>query len=150
MELNPRTQQAKTTLWILWGALCMSQLLYVMVGYVIRTSATEPIPDSYQDLLTPLLLAAGVVAGGALFGVDRFLKPVPKAQMPQAYFVPFLLKMALSESVGIFGFLLFYLGAPWELFLGFVGVALLLMASFAPTDGRLLAFARDLENRPHR
>ena len=65
----------------------------------------------------------------------------PKQALKRAFglYVPrFILEMALSEAVAVFGFVLGFLGYPPVMFLPFFGLSWLAMAARFPTPGKVI------------
>lgn len=125
------------TRWILWGAMTNSLFFFLLVGYVVRSQGEPPALDpNTLWLLTLLLGGVGVLVSLVnVFWVKQLTK---KASYP----VYQILRLALGEVVGIFGMLLFFMGADWTVFLVFLGWALLLQLGAMPTDSSVEEYER--------
>lgn len=117
----------QTVLWILWGALTASLGMYAVVGYLIqqwlsRSLAIE-LPSAFVFFCGGMALVKTIVifTCGSLFA---------KQGNYQTYSI---LRWALAEAIGIYGFALFVLGASWTVFGTFLAWALLLELRLMPT-----------------
>jgi hypothetical protein len=136
---QPSAEQLQKTLWILWGALLFSMLLYGGLGLFLQTQGGLPQEtSSYSTLLIPIAMMALLETAFITMLWPKLLTP-PHGET-SAYFTPFLIRMALSESIGLFGLILLMLGAPLELLFAFLGWGILLQVSLAPTENSLHAF----------
>jgi hypothetical protein len=140
-----------TTPRILWASLLMSQLIY---AYLLLFAA--PHPDAPPDPMLPMVLAA------AAFGVaiasfvvpavlSRSMASQPTAPIMghedaaaarrramSARFVPFIVSLAMSEAVSIFGLVVGWLGHPLTTWAPFLVAGMLLTAWRFPTEARML------------
>ena len=135
---------------IVWAALCVSQVIYVVVAFL-----TPPQPAS-QDVLTtmfpPLLLIAVLLASGTIWWRRRALvQPIQSGELdletPQGQgkaFTALILNLVLSESVAIYGLVLTFLSNDIRYVIGFVAAGLVLMfihrpfaAALQPPQNRL-------------
>jgi F0F1-type ATP synthase membrane subunit c/vacuolar-type H+-ATPase subunit K len=134
-ELQPTNQ---TVLWILWAALTGSLGIYALVGLLVQSALAPPLAPELLSVLTPLF---GVV--GLLFSfVMTSAKPL-LAKLTQYQYQPYsIIRWALAEAVGISGLVLFFLGASWTIFGGFLTWALLLQLRLMPTADAQAQFER--------
>lgn len=130
---------------ILWFAMLVSQGVYV---YVARTAAPDTPADGAGTLVVPLA-AAAFVSAMMSFALPMFLHrsamrrvepstmggaPADLARIAVAlYFTPFVLAIALSESVAVFGVVLALQGLPQSTYLPFIGAGALLVLVRFPT-----------------
>jgi hypothetical protein len=132
------------TVLVLYLALLGSLGVYVLAGAMVRDRLHVEDPDA----LAPLILAlggVGLVAILASFFVRARLLRAGLAELPRhidesqvdlltrATFTPWVLSWALCDAVAIFGLILFILTGRWELFLPFVGLAVVGMILHAPS-----------------
>jgi hypothetical protein len=130
--------QMKKTMWILWGALIFSMFVYMGLGLFLQSQADFKAGDSYQTIQVPLILVAILLTGFVLSFWSKILTP-PHGELG-AYFTPFLIRMALSESIGLYGLLLSQIGAPATYLFVFIGWGVLLQLSLAPTESSIREF----------
>ena len=120
---SEQSQANMQTIWIIYGALCMSMIVYGVVGYVI----VAPPEDPNSDLVMPLALAMiSLTTGVGSFFVDKFVQG--------NYQTRSIIKWALTESIAIYGFVLYFLTANNVYLLAFIAFALALMAVHAPNQ----------------
>ena len=145
----------------LWGGLTVSNVILGVVSFVVPPSerALDPgvvrvlcvfaLGAAVGSFVLPRYLVASNMRRSQVLpgGVGRDGKPLPArfadpvAASRQAMSrgqVPFILSMALSETVSLFGFMLHMTGAPMSISTGLIAVGTLLAASRFPTPGRLL------------
>jgi hypothetical protein len=118
----------------------MSLLLYAFLGLYLRGSARVP-PTGYTPLMLYAMLMAAAPLAGASLGLGSLL-----ARRGVRYPTALLLRLALAEAVGLFGFVLYFLGGPLEALIGFLGAGLLLDVIAMPTAAAISAYegrARD-------
>jgi hypothetical protein len=132
-------EQMKKTMWILWGALIFSMVLYGALGTFLHSQNALPQDESqYSTLLIPIIILALLETAFITTFWDKILTP-PHGEV-LAFFTPFLLRMALSESIGLFGLMLCFIGAPlWVLF-AFLAWGILLQVSLAPSETAIQSF----------
>jgi len=118
-----QSQANMQTIWIIYGALCMSMIVYGVVGYVVVAPPENP----NTDMVMPLALAMiSLTTGAGSFFVDKFVQG--------NYQTRNIIKWALTESIAIYGFVLYFLTANTVFLLAFIAFALALMAVHAPNQ----------------
>lgn len=128
----------RTVLWILWGALTGTLGIYALVGSLVRPALDRPLAPELLSLLTPLFGGIGLLLSFVIFSAKPRLAKLTNYQY-QPYSV---IRWALAEAIGIHGFVLFLLGAPWQIFTGFLTWALLLQLRLRPTHEDQAQFER--------
>jgi hypothetical protein len=128
---------------LLWWSLAASLVIYAIVAHVVQLPASPTIPTS---LLTLVFAALSVAIGiGTLVYRRRALvDPIQSRALDpatpeglRAAFRPFIINLALSESVGIYGLVLSFLsGQPLYAVTFSVG-AIVLMYLHRPTASDL-------------
>ena len=142
------------TLWIIWGAIFGSLFIYVFVchhfGAVIPENARPNIP---LDLIRNVLYGVAILT---LIGT-RFLRKfmlaarpggsVPTSLKPASpsdpsshtakYAAAMLVSLALSESIGIYGLVLFFLGGNFRTLYIFIGISALAIFLYRPKKEEL-------------
>jgi hypothetical protein len=137
------------TLWLIWGAMLGSLLIYIFLchqlGEGFRSGAGADIPI---DLLRKIFF--GVAAAALLTGyyLRRFLlkarseaarsamvrRAAALNQLPfvTQYTAVVIVSLALSESIGIYGLVLFLLGGGFKTLYIFIAVSALAMVFYRP------------------
>ena len=108
------------TLRIIWLAMLVSLAIYLFVGIQVGTNVQSSInEDTFGILKTVLyavtfatLIATRYVRKLILFGKSQVSQPtqVLKHSVLQKYTVAMIVALAMSESIGIYGLILFFLG----------------------------------------
>lgn len=135
------------TLKIVWLALLGSLAVYLVVGRLVVPGLAFPLSgESFRILRTALyalgfvtLLAAAYVRRLILSMGSRSAGPAQAGQssVPQKYASAVIASLAMSESVGIYGLVLFLLGKNvMDLYL-LVGIAAAAMFYFRPRQDEL-------------
>ena len=117
-------------LWTVWGAIFGTLGILGGIGFFLRESDTLSVPLTPEDLsvLIPIFSILAVAITAAVFaGAPMLAKHVNY----QAYSI---IRWALTEAIGTIGFVVFLLGASWNVFSAFLGWALLLAFYIRPTD----------------
>jgi hypothetical protein len=121
-------------LWIIWGGFVMSLASCVGVGAVLL--GNQPAAAELIMTLTPIF------GGVALFNL-AVVVAAPRLFSGRMQFQPYaLIRWALCEAVGMYGFVLRALGAPLEVMGAFAGVAFVGMLLTAPTQSARESFER--------
>lgn len=137
---NPRS--GFLPVWIIWGALLLSTVVYAGVGLKLQLAPSGSVPDPKLVLLFALL-AVVLVSATAL--VRQFLidGPLGEGRLDlreppqfQRYLATQVVIFALCESVAVFGLVLRVQGLPAERFLAFVGGGFLALLLHAPVQAR--------------
>ncbi len=115
---------------ILWGALFVSTLIYIVV---LELTPVQEDAD-WQSLATMFAFGA-VGAAGASLVAPRFVQ-----RSTGAYVVALILALALAESVCILGLVLGFLGAPATVVMPFFFLTWVLMVIRFPTKEKMAAF----------
>ena len=114
------------TLWIIFGALCMSQLIYGVVGVAV----VEPPEEPNVDMVLPIVLSLLALSTSVFsFFVGKIIKG--------NYQTSCIIKWALTESVAIYGFVLYFLTGETTYLGCFILFSLALTAVHAPKKREL-------------
>jgi F0F1-type ATP synthase membrane subunit c/vacuolar-type H+-ATPase subunit K len=128
---------------MLWGAMLASLLVYVLVAHV---AAVPENPNAQAPLLVTVfvLLSIGVGLGTLVYRRRALVGPIQSGALDpttpdgaQKAFQPFILSLALSESVGIFGLVLAFLSGNPRYSVAFCSAAMVLMFLHRPTAASL-------------
>ncbi len=137
------------TLWIIWAAMLVSLLIYVFIchqpGIGFKGVGGTDFPIG---LLRNIFFGAGAAAWFMAYFMRRSMlsvraggsKPKPVERMVTWDGPPFIAKyttaviasLALSESIGIYGFVLFLLGGGFKTLYTFIGISALAMVFYRP------------------
>ena len=120
---------------IVWGALTLSQLFYVFVGYAIAQPAKEPLESSLVIVLTGMALfnlALSVFIRRWLTQPKQLKaqEEPPEVLMEKAFPLPFnglLITWSVAESCAIFGFVLTLLSGELQYVVGLSGITIVTM-----------------------
>ncbi len=130
---------ANLTCRILWWALVVSLLVYVVVAHVAQV---RPNPNADVSLLLPVfaVLSGAIAVGTIIFRRRALSGPIQAGRLDpstpeglQAAFTPFILSLVLSESVGIYGLVLALLSGQPVYSVAFSAAAIALMFVHRPT-----------------
>ncbi|MBL9101441.1 MAG: hypothetical protein JNL82_10820 [Myxococcales bacterium] len=125
------------TAWILWGAMCLA-----LINYVIVASAITRHPDAASPYL-PLLTVGFLAVAAINTACSLLLAPLLGRRM-RSYWVYLVARLLFAESVALLGLVLYLLGADMPVFLGFAGVTLALLLLSLPTARDREQFLRRL------
>jgi len=140
--------KGRITLWIIWGAMVMSLLIYVLICHLAVKGISETAsPGIPLDLLRRILylVAVGTAflthvvrrrmlaknpAENAMKDLSSLAKPFPN---PLArYTTVMIVSLAFSESIGVYGLVLFLLGDDFQTLYTFIGISALCMYIYRP------------------
>lgn len=157
-------EKGLVVLWVIWGAMVLSLFVYLMVchqfGDEIRKSLN---PDIRLDRMRHILF---VVTAGELvliYLVRRGMVPTPllaagrtylKAAVPTVqpgilarYTTALIISLALSESIGLYGLVLYFLGDTLQVLYTFVGISAAAMFYFRPKKVELEGFVMAMQEK---
>jgi len=136
--------QRKLTLWILWGSMLMSLVVYGVMP-ILLTEPLEGFGAETATTLAPILVMLGLGLAVASFVLRKLLLDRPLAagtldpdtpEGAQRIQTGFIVAWVLSEAVGIFGLVLWFLGRDTSLLYGFLAAGAVLLALHAPLASR--------------
>ena len=142
------------TLWIMWAAMIGSILIYIYIVYAFGYEIRQPLhPDFPMEHLRSILYGISIITIVLSYYLRKLLLAVKngnvsseflksKAQPNQPLFVgkytiALMISLALSESVAIYGLVLFLLGANFQTFYIFTAASALSMFFFRPNRTEL-------------
>jgi len=138
--------QLRFQLWLIWGVLLSSLVIYAGVAAVLVSGeATDP---ETASRLTPIfaLVALGAAVTSFVLRNVMLTRPLARGALDpetpagaQRVQTAFVLAWVFSETVGLFGFVLWFLGRDWNVFLAFLSAGAVLIALHAPLASRLRA-----------
>ena len=137
------------TTWITWAHMFFSLLAYIGICYHLRNREVFTVgPDFPLVLLTSILY--GVAIAELLFAYcfrrvmlrvrsykseEKLIRHASESSKPPfivRYNIALLSSLALSESIGIYGVLLFFLGGGFQTLLNFIAISAMAMLLFRP------------------
>ena len=120
MTVERETERGMTVLKIIWIAMLASLAAYLVIGRLAAPNVPSSVnAKTFASLRMALyaiglvtLIAAGYVRRLMLGGINRFdgSTPAPRSAAIQKYTSAVIISLALCESVGIYGLVLFLLG----------------------------------------
>lgn len=142
------------TLWVIWGAMLGSLFIYVVVCHVLGEGFGRiEGSDLSIGLLRKILAGMGVVVVLVAYFMRRFIlsgqRVIPQSKPDERtvgwnttpfvaqYMAVVIVSIALSEGIGIFGFVLFILGDSFQTLYTFIVVSALAMFFFRPKSEEL-------------
>ena len=152
LQILPKEKNEKNTLtlWIIWVAMIGSLLVYVIMCHLIGDQIRRNInPDLHVEKIRRILYLVAAVTLFVAYQLRKFMLSdrsrrlgiIPTGsfikaskQTPQMarYTVAMIVSLALSESIGIYGLLLFFLGDDFNTLYTFIGVSGFAMFFFRP------------------
>lgn len=146
------------TLWVIWGAMLVSLFIYIVVCHVLSKGFVSAGGfDLPIGLLRKILAVIGAVVvlvayfmrRSILSGKNRIPQPKPVERTAGWNTNPFvaqyvavvIVSLAMSESIGIYGFVLFLLGDSFQTLYTFIVVSALAMIFYRPKREELEKFA---------
>lgn len=152
MITDREPEKGLLTLKIIWSAMLMSLAIYLFVGLQI-TANVQPMEEAAFSVLKTvlyivaltILMVTRLLRKRLLSGNGQNRLPAQAARPPalQIYSIATVLALALSEAIGIFGFVLYILGKnPLDLYLLLVSAAAMFM--YRPNRDDLIALSRKM------
>ncbi len=134
---------ATSTYKALWAALCVAQLAYVLM-IVLQQETEQAISPPGALLLALLVIAAGTGLGTIVYRRRALVNPIRSGELDlntpagaERAFGPYIVNLALTESIGIYGLILSSLSDDPKYVIGFATVSLTLMYVHRPTAPEL-------------
>jgi hypothetical protein len=148
-EDREELRKGMRTTWIVWGAMMASLAVYIIVGQtvgnVIRENMGRAIPVKFMAnilygvaavelvvayLMRRFMLGVRSSGAGAKTQAKTFSIPYPPATA--RYLSAMGVSLALSESIGIYGFVLFLVGADFKTMYSFIVISAAAIFYFRP------------------
>ena len=151
-------QKGLRTLWVIWIAILASLVIYIFIchfiGAEIRQNAPPDFPiDRLEKILYAVALATFLLAfflrrlmvSSRLSGAQGLVaKPLSGSSQPPylaRYTIAVVISLALAESIGIYGLVLFFLGQDFQTLYIFIAASALAMILFRPKVEELESLA---------
>jgi hypothetical protein len=120
MQSEPGLNKGMAAITVIWIAMLATLPLYLVAGLVAAPTLPVPMPGETFDLLRKALYVVGMATLFAVGTVRRLIwkggrrpdgqAPAPAAAAMPRYVSAVVASMAMCESIGIYGLLLFLLG----------------------------------------
>lgn len=119
MLTGQELEKGMSMLKMIWGALVMSLLAYIIVApLILETSQIDLSAEAYSTLrmtmygVAFLTLAAAWFVRRSILAAQRVPRPTKSRQHPaiQRYTTAMIIALGMSEAIGIYGLILFLLG----------------------------------------
>ena len=153
---DPMINQGMKVIWIIWGAILASLAIYLFVAHFAGDQIrTNPLPKETFDILYYALMVLGAVilfmtrplrnlvlkAGQGSVPPSRAIsESVPRVRaILQKYATAVIISLALSESIGIFGLVLYFLGGDLMTLYLFIACSAMSMVYHRPKDEEVKA-----------
>lgn len=149
IPLKDKSEKNILTLWIIWGAMIVSLLMYVIICHLMGDEMGQNAnPDFPIDRMRKILYLIAAVTLFIAYQLRKFMlsgrlkglgtptgsSVITSKQPPHIakYTITMIISLALSESIGIYGLLLFLLGDSFNTLYTFIGVSAFAMFFFRP------------------
>lgn len=169
--LNPSEKEmvdkGMIVMWIIWGAILVSLFVYVLVchlaGDQIRQNANPAIPlDLFKNILYAVSLITLIISyfvrkavlvvrsSGTRTGASNISQQSTQPAFIGKYTVAMIISLALSESIGIYGVVLYFIGDSLQTLYTFIGVSAIAMIFYRPKKEEIITLANDMKMKlPH-
>lgn len=139
---NANSNRAVAVLQVIWGAMLAAVLIYLVVGLLAAPRVQVAMNGDTLAWLRKALYAVGFVTLFAIGYVRRLIwkggqresgpAPISPATALQRYHVAVIVSLAMSESIGICGLVLSFLGGNQADLLLLIGVSAAAMIYYRP------------------
>ncbi len=157
-------QNQLAVLWIIWGAMLVSLGIYVLVCHLVIDGIRQAVESDFTfDMLRNILYGVSIFTLFLAHFVRRFIlaprsvgsgsrssQPPPledKSAVVGKYTIAMLLSLVFSESIGIFGLVLFFLGDSFQTLYIFIGISALGMFHYRPRREEIEKLTAALQSR---
>lgn len=147
MEEIRNDQRSRTPI-IIWGALIWSMVVYIFVGYQ-NAKDRVPVESFIQDQRSHILLLAALAAivigfflSQRIISYNRHYVPTLPAdqrttQAISSFMVPFLIRMAVLESLGLMGLIMTMNTGDFMAVAGLSGITIIGQILLFPSPSRI-------------
>jgi hypothetical protein len=148
--------------WLIWIAMVFSLCMYLLICRYMDDAVRQSM-ENIEVLRTALFAVSFVVLGTAFFLRRRMLKVTPASmetdisssgndpslRAPGAgkYVSNVVISLALCESVGIYGLVLFFVGDSTEILYTFIAISAAAMLYFRPKKEEMEAMIMAVERK---
>jgi hypothetical protein len=152
VPLSNQPQGSFTTLTIIWAAITGSVVMFGIIGFIIAGNGTATFQGNLKILIVMFATVSLIEIGIAKFMYKLHVRaavkmakeagkswPLSDVEISGYMITPFIIKMALYESVAVYGLVLTYLSSDIKYFVPFAIAALGMMITERPQMGRMRA-----------
>lgn len=158
MMTNQELDKGLLTLKIIWPAMLMSLAVYLFMGLQFAAGMQSPMDEETFGIFKvvlyivalAILIATRFVKKMILSGKGQTRPPAQGARHPALpiYTTATILALSMSESIGLLGLVLFFLGKnPMDLYL-LILVSAAAMFMYRPSREELITLSRKWEGEP--
>ncbi|WP_442497745.1 hypothetical protein [Methylobacter sp. sgz302048] len=150
-------EKSKSDLILPWTvvAIMFAMLVaYIVVCHSFGEQLQQPLPQNQRELIRTILYAVAIITF-PLTNLIRHIQVRLNQTMPgddsskNRYLLTVIVSMALIESVGIFGFVMFMLGDDFNTLYIFTGLSALGMFLYRPKPDEYYAIIEERNARKH-
>lgn len=151
MISDQKFDRGMLTLKVIWLAMLMSLVIYLFVGLYVGTNVQSSINEDSLDILRvifymlsfAILMATRVARRLILKGKRYYQAATLQTSSLQRYLTAMIVALTMSETMGIFGLVLFLLGKnSIDLYL-LVGVSAAAMIMYRPRKEEMIILAQE-------
>ena len=147
-------------MWIIWGAMVGSLVIYIVFCNLIGDQIQRPMGQGFPlVVLRNILLGISIIALIATHFIRKFIlrksfggpgsastsQPLPQdlGKIYTKYTIAMIISLALCESVGIYGLVLFFLGGSFQAMYTFMIISAAGMFYYRPKREEIEALSRE-------
>lgn len=155
---NESRDRRMMVMWLLWAAMLGALGVYVLIAHLMDRELFTAGRGVPLGLVRNILLGVAAVVLIATRFIRRLILSRPSGQAAASasasspaqidpaiyakYTTAMIVSLALSESIGIYGLILFFLGDSFQTFYTFTGISAVAMLFYRPKSEEIEALAR--------
>ena len=137
------------TLWFIWAAMVGSLLIYLYIGYTFGDEIKKPLQPGFpMELLRNILYGISIITiflsqflkkfmlgvkdGSAVSTLFKYRRQSDQPLFLAKYTMAVMVSLALSESIAIYGLVLFLVGTDYQTFYIFTAISALSLFFYRP------------------
>lgn len=150
-------------LWIIWSAMLISLCIYIFICHLLENQISQNLNTSLP--LDPIKYILFIVAFAELVisyflrrylltsGIAGLSSPInsPHSSAQSSYLgrysVAMIIALAISESIGIYGLVLFFLGASFQTLYTFIGISGIAIVFYRPKKDEIITLANQFHQK---
>jgi F0F1-type ATP synthase membrane subunit c/vacuolar-type H+-ATPase subunit K len=157
---NETIEKKLLVMWIIWGAIVGSLVIYILACHLLGDQIRQHMgPDFPLKLMRNILFGVGIVTLIAIRFIRRFILGKPfggpgsvSAAPPSSpdqptvyakYTTAMIISLALCESIGIYGLVMFFLGDSFQTLYTFIVISAAGMFYYRPKKEEIEALSRE-------
>ncbi len=150
-EERESVRKSFLTIWIIWasmfGSLAIYVLICLMLGDKIKSGVSPDVPVQLIKNILAVVSAAEIVIAYVIRRLMLTARKSPgTSQVAGRYSAAVLISLAISESIGIYGFILFLLGEGFPMPYIFIAISATAMIFYRPKTDEFEQFSSYLNN----